>query len=68
MLNCPKCNRIMLDATSDGGMKLRSRMVLFNADGAYALCPTCKTNVQVPLSLDSSNLPPSKKPFYYVQT
>lgn len=38
-----------MDATQDGGFKLRTRMVLFTSEGgAKAICPSCKTNVDVP--------------------
>jgi len=62
MLNCPECNRIIMDSTSDGGWKLRSRMVLFHGGKAEALCPTCKTRVEVPVLLgDIGNPPPKPK-------
>lgn len=53
MLHCtnPKCNRIIMDKTADGGWKLRTRMVLFTDTGAVALCPSCKTPVTVPVGL-----------------
>lgn len=54
MIMCAGCGRILLDSTSDGGYKLRSRMVLFNSTGqaeAIAICPTCKHKVPVPLTL-----------------
>lgn len=67
MLNCPNCNRIIIDSTQDGGVKLRSRMVLFNGDVAHALCPSCKTKVEVPLSIDNSRLSSIDKPLHFVQ-
>lgn len=67
MLNCPNCNRIIVDSTQDGGVKLRSRMVLFNGDVAHAICPSCKTKVEVPLSIDTSKLPLSTRPIHFVQ-
>lgn len=43
-----------MDATQNGGYKLRSRMVLINEDGqAEAICPSCKHRVEVPLLLGS---------------
>jgi hypothetical protein len=65
LLNCPKCSRILIDSTTDGGYKLRTRMVLFNANGvAEALCPTCKTKVVVPLIIgDLGVVPPKTKHF-----
>jgi len=68
MLNCPSCNRIIVDTTQEGGYKLRSRMVIFQDNEAYALCPTCKTNVKVPLRLDVSNIPSYGKPKHYIET
>ena len=67
MLNCPNCNRIIVDSTQDGGVKLRSRMVIFTGGTAHALCPSCKTKVEVPLSIDNSKLPPSDKPMHVIQ-
>lgn len=66
MLNCPNCNRIVIDTTNDGGVKVRSRMILFNGTEAHAICPSCKTKVVVPLSVDTSKLPPSDKTMHYV--
>lgn len=66
MLTCPKCNRIIVDTTNDGGVKVRTRMILFSEDGAYAICPSCKTKVSVPLSVDMSKLPLSHAPKHFV--
>ena len=68
MLYCPKCNRIVVDVTQDGGVKVRSRMIIFSDNEAHALCPSCKTRVSVPLSVDVSKLPPATKPKHFVQT
>jgi hypothetical protein len=51
MVHCPKCNRIIMDSTQDGGYKIRSRMIVFKDGKAIALCPTCKTDVEVPVHL-----------------
>lgn len=51
MLNCSSCNRVIMDKTKDGGVKLRTRMVLFSDAGVVALCPTCKTPNTVPVVL-----------------
>lgn len=61
MLQCPECRRIILDSTSEGGWKLRTRMIVFNEDGAHAICPSCKHSVQVPIKLDGE-LNPLPKP------
>lgn len=66
MLHCPECNRILIDMTSDGGVKLRSRMVLFQGSGAHAICPSCKTKVEVPLMVDVSKLPQPTKTKHFV--
>ena len=68
VLHCPKCNRIIVDTTTDGGVKVRSRMIVFNDAGAHALCPTCKTSVEVPLTIDASRLPTSSKPKHVINT
>jgi len=67
MLNCPNCKRIVLDMTQDGGVKVRSRMIIFNGTEAHAICPSCKTNVSVPLLVDFSRLPHYDKPKHFVQ-
>lgn len=61
MLKCGECDRIIMDKTSDG-WKLRTRMLLFERGGAYAICPSCKNEVPVPVSLDNvpSYLPKPK--------
>lgn len=67
MLNCPKCNRIIVDSTQEGGVKVRSRMIVFNGDAATALCPSCKTSVEVPLTIDTEKLPSlSTKPKHFI--
>lgn len=58
MLKCQKCNRIIVDVTNEGGVKVRSRMIVFNGSEAHAICPSCKTSVPVPLIVDISQLPP----------
>jgi hypothetical protein len=60
MVKCPECKRIILDSTQDGGYKLRSRMVLFKNGKAVALCPTCKSTVEVPVILGDVGEPPAK--------
>lgn len=58
MLQCPECDRIMMDSTDDGGWKLRTRMVLFGPDGgAHAICPSCKTHVPVDIVLGNMENP-----------
>lgn len=51
MVKCQRCGRIIMDRTQDGGYKIRSRMLLFKEGKAIALCPTCKTDVEVPITL-----------------
>lgn len=68
MVNCPSCNRIIMDSTNEGGYKLRSRMVLFHEGRAHALCPTCKTKVEVPIHVGSMpEAPPKPKHILNVQ-
>jgi len=52
-----------MDRTDDGGWKIRSRMILFDAKGkARAICPTCKAKVEVPVTLGAvDNLLPKVK-------
>lgn len=64
-IQCPKCRRIILDSTQDGGFKLRARLLLFTPEGqAQAMCPSCKHTLDVPIVLQ--NVSSSKKPFIYV--
>jgi hypothetical protein len=57
MLQCTNCRRIILDSTSEGGWKLRTRMLIFQDDGtASAICPSCKTAVKVPVQLDGTQI------------
>ncbi len=66
MLNCPKCNRIIMDTTSEGGYKVRSRMLVFTSEGeAQAICPSCKASVPVPWIRLTPELPeqPTKPKF-----
>lgn len=54
MIQCPKCKRIIMDSSHDGGVKIRTRMLLFDHEGhAEALCPSCKTKVNVPIQLSA---------------
>ena len=58
MLQCQECKRIIMDSTSDGGWKIRSRMLLFDSKGnAKAICPTCKHHVPVPIRLGNVENP-----------
>lgn len=59
-IQCPKCRRIVLDTNEDGTRKLRSRMILFENGGTFALCPGCKSKVPVPISLDIPTSPTLK--------
>jgi ribosomal protein S27E len=68
MLHCPKCNRIIVDKTPNGGAKVRTRMVIFDEAGAHALCPTCKTSVDIPISIDMSRIPLSLSPKHVIST
>ena len=52
-----------MDETQDGGYKIRSRMIIFKDGKAIALCPTCKTNVEVPVILGKVGKPKPKTKF-----
>lgn len=43
-----------MDATPDGGFKIRSRMLIFKDGVATALCPTCKEPVVVPVVVNAA--------------
>lgn len=55
MLNCPECGRTLMDKTSDGGMRLRTRILLFDDAGTLAVCPSCKTRVNVPVKINKND-------------
>jgi hypothetical protein len=63
MIQCHECRRIIMDST-DGGWKLRTRMVLFDEDGAKAICPSCKAHVDVPVTLGDVGTPLPKPKMY----
>lgn len=50
----------------DGEAKIRSKVLVFRDDKAYAVCKGCNTEVQVPLKIDLSSLPTDKKPGLYI--
>jgi len=60
MVQCPGCKRIIMDSTQSGGYKIRSRMILFSEGKAIAICPTCKTHVEVPIILGALSEKPAK--------
>lgn len=51
-LCCSACNEIILKSVSDGSIKLRSKVLIFKDDGAYAICKGCDTEVPVPVVAD----------------
>lgn len=53
MIQCPKCQKNIVDTAEDGTKRLRSKLVLFTDEGAVALCPSCKEQVPVPVTLGS---------------
>ena len=59
-MKCPTCGRVLLETNNEGVKKLRSRMLLFEADGTKAICPSCKTKVCVPVTLDTNSTAPIK--------
>ena len=60
MINCPRCNRIIVDRTQNGGYKIRSRMILLLDGKAVALCPSCRYFVTVPLLIEDDQLQESE--------
>lgn len=51
MVECPKCEKILMDTNTDGTRRLRTKILLFEATGAIAVCPQCKERVPVPVTL-----------------
>jgi len=64
MVQCPGCKRIIMDSMQSGGYKIRSRMILFSDGKAIAICPTCKTHVEVPIILGAIPEEPHKSKLF----
>ena len=50
-----KCSEIIMKSQGTT-TKIRSKILIFKSDGAYAICKGCGTEVKVPVRVDS--LPP----------
>ncbi|MDO3676723.1 hypothetical protein [Paenibacillus ehimensis] len=58
LINCHKCNRVMVDELGDGTLRIRTRILLarLNGTGVQAVCPQCKnywSKLQIKKQLDS---------------
>ncbi|WP_088831329.1 hypothetical protein [Paenibacillus tyrfis] len=53
LINCRKCNRVMVDELEDGTLRIRTRILLarLNGTGVQAVCPQCKKDVPLPFDL-----------------
>ncbi|KPV55991.1 hypothetical protein QJ48_30155 [Paenibacillus sp. A3] len=53
LINCHKCNRVMVDELGDGTLRIRTRILLarLNGTGVQAVCPQCKKDVLLPFDL-----------------
>ena len=47
------CSEIIVKS-QDGAVKLRSKILIFKGNQAYAICKKCSSEVPVPVSLDKS--------------
>lgn len=54
-IDCPKCGKHILDINTDGTKRLRSKLVLFKDGGTIAVCPICKSEVSVPITITSKD-------------
>ena len=48
------CGEVIIKSGAD--TKVRSKILVFKEDGAYAVCKSCDNEVRVPLHLDSDLL------------
>ncbi len=52
MVNCPVCKKTIIVQDDNGIRKLRSRVLLFEENKTIAICPQCKTRMEVPVILE----------------
>jgi hypothetical protein len=50
-----KCGEVLIKSVN-GTTKLRSKIVLFKKNKAYAVCKSCAAEISIPLSLDKAEL------------
>lgn len=49
--NCPKCNEVIVKSTG-AEVKIRSKILICKGGKAFAVCPKCSTESEVPLLLN----------------
>lgn len=54
VLSC-RCGEVLVKAV-DGTIKLRSKIVLFRKEGAFAICKGCGAELPAPILLDRGEL------------
>lgn len=54
-INC-KCGELIVKAINEDNMKVRSKIIVFKGNAAYAVCKSCDQEVKVPLQVDSNML------------
>lgn len=61
-MRCAHCRHRLLDRKGDV-VKLRSPVVIFSSTGTEcrAVCPSCKGETEIPLTLDPSAIPVEPK-------
>jgi len=60
-MKCPSCGFNLIRRTN-GKYKLRTRVLIFTRNGnTMGICPKCKTNLKIPIALDSNTDTRSKK-------
>lgn len=50
-LCCSSCGDVVIKSSNDG-TKIRSKVLVLNEQGAFAVCKGCGKDIQVPLKLD----------------
>lgn len=54
ILSC-RCGEVLVKAVN-GVIKLRSKIVIFRDDGAFAICKGCGSELPAPIQLDKDDL------------
>lgn len=61
------CSEIIVKSQG-GAVKLRSKILIFKNNQAYAICKKCSSEVPVPVTLSKSLPDPQAHPRLYIRT
>lgn len=51
IIKCPNCNDALIKSYSNDEVKLRATLIKWNKDGCFAVCKSCKQDVEVDLDI-----------------